>query len=831
MDGPSARVIGDRIGAARLASIVVACVLAVPLVTPVSVGADEHTTALVADSFSRTVSTGWDTADVGGAWQHGRYAAAFSVDGSAGNLTLGKAGASRFAASTASARDIDGRVRLQVDRLPSGGGLWIYSPARINGDSEYRPKIVVGPSGSLSVHAGVAINGAESSLGPMVMVSGLTVTPGTSIWLRSSVTGADPTTISVKAWAEGTPEPGSWQFSATNSAAALQVAGSVGVRAYVSSITNAPINVSFDDLAVDSLDTPPVPAASFEWAQQTGTLDVAFTDTSAGEPSAWEWDFGDGSLSTDRHPTHSFVSDGTYTVTLTVTNTFGSDSVNHPVAVSPVPPPPPSETVVLAADTFDRTQSGSWTVADEGGLYSYQGRLSDFSVAGSTGRLVLPAAGATRSAFLLSPLALDVDMTFAVSTDKPAAGAAIFVYGSVRRSTDGAAYRPKLRFAPSGAVFAHAGRVAATGGESSLGPAVEVDGLTHAAGTVIRFRAQAIGSNPTTIRVRAWADGQPEPDTWHFTATDNAAKLQEPGAVGVLSHLSSGSTNSPVTVALDGLLVTTTAPIDRVEGADFVGAGDIAVCNSGPDDATATLLDMLAGTIYTVGDNAYPDGTAEDFANCYEPSWGRHKGRTYPAVGNHEYHLSSDASPYFDYFGAVAGERGKGWYAYDTGTWRVYVLNSNCTYVDCTAGSEQEQWLRADLAANPRTCSVAVWHYPRYSSATTHGSSMALQPFWQALHDAGAEILVSGHDHDYERFAPLDSSGAVDSTTGIRQFVVGTGGAGLRRGFATPLPGSEVREDKSHGLLRLVLGDGEYEWEFIPIAGQQFTDRGSGTCH
>ena len=286
----------------------------------------------------------------------------------------------------------------------------------------------------------------------------------------------------------------------------------------------------------------------------------------------------------------------------------------------------------------------------------------------------------------------------------------------------------------------------------------------------------------------------------------------------------------PLQVYVDDLRLTTTDPVARVSGEVLVGAGDIATCSSAGDEATANLLDLIPGTVFTVGDNVYPDGSASDFADCYTPSWGRHLARTHPAVGNHEYH-TPDASGYFDYFGSAAGEPGKGWYAYDLGTWRIYVLNANCSMVDCAAGSEQEQWLRDDFAANPSTCSLAVWHQLLFSSGSEHGSSSAVSPLWQALYDAGAEIVISGHDHDYERFAPQDASGARDDANGIREFVVGTGGVVLRQLAPDELTNTEVRQATSNGLLRLVLGDGEYEWEFIPIAGQTFTDRGSGTCH
>jgi hypothetical protein len=260
----------------------------------------------------------------------------------------------------------------------------------------------------------------------------------------------------------------------------------------------------------------------------------------------------------------------------------------------------------------------------------------------------------------------------------------------------------------------------------------------------------------------------------------------------------------------------------------LVGAGDIADCNSAGDEATAALLDGINGTVFTTGDNVYETGTATEFANCYNPSWGRHKARTRPSVGNHEYGTAG-ATGYFGYFGSAAGEQGKGYYSYDLGAWHIVVLNSNCAQVGgCQAGSVQEQWLRADLAAHPAACTLAYWHHPRFSSGQ-HGNNSAMQPFWQALYDFGADVVLNGHDHTYERFAPQTPSGASDPQRGIRQFVVGTGGRS-HYGFPNSPPNSEVRNGNTFGVLKLTLSSNTYNWQFVPVAGGTFTDSGTGTC-
>ena len=270
----------------------------------------------------------------------------------------------------------------------------------------------------------------------------------------------------------------------------------------------------------------------------------------------------------------------------------------------------------------------------------------------------------------------------------------------------------------------------------------------------------------------------------------------------------------------------TPTPTDPV----VVAAGDIAWCSSDRDEATAELLAARpAAAVITLGDNVYDRGRPAEFANCYGPSWGASKDRTRPAPGNHDY-ATAGAAGYFGYFGQAAGDPAKGYYSYDVGTWHVVALNSNCTAVSCAAGKDQERWLRADLAASPSPCTLAYWHHPRFSSGRTHGSSTTVAPLWQALYDANADLVLSGHEHNYERFAPLDPSGQIDVERGIRSFVVGTGGRS-HYDFGTPLTGSEVRESRTFGVLQLTLSPGRAGWTFVPVAGAAFTDSGSAVCH
>jgi len=256
----------------------------------------------------------------------------------------------------------------------------------------------------------------------------------------------------------------------------------------------------------------------------------------------------------------------------------------------------------------------------------------------------------------------------------------------------------------------------------------------------------------------------------------------------------------------------------------FVGAGDIADCSLNGDSFTANLLDTIPGTVFVAGDNAYPDGSSTDYANCYAPTWGRQKARTRPIPGNHEY-STAGAAGYFGYFGAAAGDPSKGYYSYDLGDWHIIALNSN---VGHAAGSLQEQWLRADLAASTKRCTLAYLHHPLFSSGSLADSSTRI--LWQDLYSAGAEIVVAGHEHNYQRFAPQTAKGVADPNSGIREFIVGTGGEG-RFGVGAPRPNTEVQNDATFGVLKLTLYATGYNWKFIPIAGQTFTDLGSGSCH
>jgi 3',5'-cyclic AMP phosphodiesterase CpdA len=233
------------------------------------------------------------------------------------------------------------------------------------------------------------------------------------------------------------------------------------------------------------------------------------------------------------------------------------------------------------------------------------------------------------------------------------------------------------------------------------------------------------------------------------------------------------------------------------------------------------LLDKIDGLVFTLGDNSQDEGTEKQYQECYGPTWGRHKERTRPVPGNHDYGTAQGA-PYFAYFGAFIG---KGYYSYTVGTWHIIAMNS---MIPAGAGSEQAQWLQADLAANPAVCTLAYWHHPVFSSGAA-GVSARMKYAFKLLYNAGADVILNGDTHHYERFAPMGPSARIEPDRGIRQFVVGTGGASLNP-FGPRWPATEVRDNTTWGVLKLTLHSGSYSWDFIPVEGGAFTDSGSAPC-
>jgi hypothetical protein len=367
----------------------------------------------------------------------------------------------------------------------------------------------------------------------------------------------------------------------------------------------------------------------------------------------------------------------------------------------------------------------------------------------------------------------------------------------------------------------------------------ETDGSPRFAGTAEPGSVTVVLSMGSTV-VQQLATTVAPDGTWRTAATG----LIAPGAYTVRAEERDAAGN-----------LGTSAAVPFTVDAIVAAAGDIACDPRDPgyhggvgtatecrQRATSDLLvDQGYHRVFALGDNQYDNATLDDFQAVYDPSWGRVKGITTPVVGNHEYQdPAGGAKGYFDYFDGVgrddgpAGPRGTGWHSFELGDWHVIVLNSNCTAIatgvdTCAAGSVQERWLRDDLASHAGGCTLALWHHPRYSSGNG-GNATAMQAIWADLAGARADLVLNGHSHGYERFAPKDAAGAVVDD-GLREIVVGTGGEDFY-GFSNPrVTGSDVSNTGTFGVLRLTLRPGAYDWRFVPIAGSTFTDSGTTSCH
>jgi len=298
---------------------------------------------------------------------------------------------------------------------------------------------------------------------------------------------------------------------------------------------------------------------------------------------------------------------------------------------------------------------------------------------------------------------------------------------------------------------------------------------------------------------------------------------------GSLFHALAGVLAGVVAFACALAGAASPSPDDGAE--TLLAAGDIAQCGRSGyagtgAEATARLIDSLPGTVLALGDLAYPNGTEREFRECYEPTWGRFKDRTRPTTGNHD-HNTPGAAPYYAYWGERAGAAGEGFYSFELGAWHIVALNSYTR--DGPLKLKQERWLAADLEQHPTRCALAFFHHPRFSSGG-HGSDPRQDPLFRILHSHGVDVVLGGHDHDYERFAPLDPDGRRDMQRGIRQFVVGTGGAALTP-FLWIRPYSEVRINGVHGILRMTLWADRYRWEFLSASGAKLLDTGTSECH
>ena len=542
-----------------------------------------------------------------------------------------------------------------------------------------------------------------------------------------------------------------------------------------------------------------LPANQAATAGSAYALSASFGDAGVSDaPWAYAIDWGDGSPQTTGSASsqsaaitasHTYAAGGTDTVRVTVTDKDGgAGSAKTPVTVAAVNHPP----TAVAGGPYAGTEgtavafSGSGSSDPDGDALTYAWAFGD----GTTGTGVSPShAYAGNGAY---------SVTLTVTDAKGAASAP----------------------------------ATATATIANVAPAVSVPASLGAnAGSPVTLSATFSdpGANdaPWAYTIN-WGDGS--------AATTGSASSQATGISASHTYAAAGTNTATVTVTdKDGAagsgqtVVTVSQPSTS---ATALLAGNIARCDRTNDEATAAILDTTQGTVFALGDNAYPNGTAANFQNCYDPSWGRHKARTYPVVGNHEYDSSATAVSYFNYFGPTAGDPTKGYYSFDLGAWHIVVLNSNASFVPTAVGSAQEVWLRADLAATTKRCVLATFHQPRFYSTTsaTFSPNNSVKPFWDDLYAAGAELIVNAHMRDYERFAPQTPAGVADPVNGIRQIIAGTGGEGLDQANTLIIPNSEVRISGAYGVLKLTLSDGSYSWQFMRV-GAGSGDSGSGTCH
>ena len=308
------------------------------------------------------------------------------------------------------------------------------------------------------------------------------------------------------------------------------------------------------------------------------------------------------------------------------------------------------------------------------------------------------------------------------------------------------------------------------------------------------------------------------------------ATLTSPPATATPANTATPTATHTVTATSTATAIPpTTTPTPTPTPVYFSGAGDIAICGQEGDDLTAALLrDRVGSGLYFIaGDASNEDGSLYEYQNCFEPSWGQLVPDLRVVPGNHDYH-SNPLENFWLYFDGVAGEPGKGWYSFEHGGWHIVMLNSNCGYVGCGPSSEQIAWLKADLANSSSACTLAVWHHPRFNSGFA-GNAEWLHYFWEALHDHGADVVVTGHDHHYERIAKVDPMGRPQDPGGIRSFIVGTGGAGFYA-IDKILPISEVRITRQFGIIQFEFFPDGYTWQFINVDGE-LLDQGSDACN
>lgn len=587
------------------------------------------------DTFGRTVSSGWGSAEVGGAWI--TTAGVASVSGGQGVLTLPGANASAAARLPGAAgTDMLTRVTTTLDRRPNGSGAWGLVRNRITDGGEYRLKLNYRSNGTVTAwFVRTNSSGTETAITSATTVSGLTYSAGTAVRAAFEVVGTSPTTLRARVWGGSQAEPTTWPLTTTDSTAALQTAGHAGLAMFLSSsTTNGPVTVRVDDFSVfgpGGVQPPPpgneAPTASFTDSVDGLTVQVDGSGSSdpEGAVASYAWDFGDGATGTGATASRTYAEAGTYPVTLTVTDGEGATGqVTRSVTVTaPDPDPEPGE--VLASDAFGRTVASGWGDADAGGTWLTS---AGTSVNGSAGVLTLASAGSSQGARLPDAVGTDVTTRVETALDRRpnSSGAWTLLRG---RITDGGEYRLKTSWRSNGTLTAWLVRTNATGSETAITSSVVVSGLTYTAGTLVTSLIEVTGTSPTTVRGKVWLTGAAEPSSWLVETTDATAALQGPGSTGVAAIVSGGTTNIPVTVTLDDFLATSPDAVAPIADAEDP-------VNEPP--TAAFTVDATDLTVQVDGSGSVDDGSIASYAWTFGDggtATGPTASHTYAAAGTY----------------------------------------------------------------------------------------------------------------------------------------------------------------------------------------------------